>query len=93
MLEADIADGALGIGLLVAYAPGASPEEYLRVAALAAASGTPTFTHSRDLFEFTPDGPIDGAEEIVRAAGETGPACTTATSTAPRSGTPTEYSG
>ena len=71
-LEADLADGALGIGLLVSYAPGATPEEYLRVAALAAASGVPTFTHSRDLIEFTPDGAIDGAEEIVRAAGETG---------------------
>jgi N-acyl-D-aspartate/D-glutamate deacylase len=72
MLEADVADGALGIGMLVAYAPGAAPEEYLRVAALAAACGVPTFTHSRDLIEFTPDGPVDGAEEIVRAAGETG---------------------
>ena len=72
MLEADVADGALGIGMLVAYAPGATPDEYLRVAALAAASGVPTFTHSRDLVEFTPGGPIDGAEEIVRAAGETG---------------------
>jgi len=72
LLAADIADGALGIGLLVGYAPAASPEEYLRVAALAAASGVPTFTHSRDLVEFRPDGVIDGAEEIVRAAGETG---------------------
>jgi N-acyl-D-aspartate/D-glutamate deacylase len=72
ILEADVADGALGIGLLIGYAPGATPEEYLRVAALAAASGVPTFTHSRDLIEFTPDGAIDGAEEIVRAAGETG---------------------
>jgi len=72
MLEADIADGALGIGMLVAYAPGMAPEEYLRVAALASASEVPTFTHSRDLVEFTPDVPIDGAEEIVRAAGETG---------------------
>jgi N-acyl-D-aspartate/D-glutamate deacylase len=72
MLEADVADGALGIGMLVGYVPDAAPEEYLRVAALAAASGVPTFTHSRDLIEFTPDGPIDGAEEIVRAAGETG---------------------
>jgi N-acyl-D-aspartate/D-glutamate deacylase len=72
LLEADVADGALGIGLLVGYAPGASPEEYLRVAALAAGAGVATFTHSRDLIEFTPDGAIDGAEEIVRAAGETG---------------------
>ena len=35
-------------------------------------AGCATFTHSRDLIEFTPDGAIDGAEEIVRAAGETG---------------------
>ncbi|HEX7164978.1 MAG TPA: amidohydrolase family protein [Trebonia sp.] len=71
-LEADLADGALGIGVLAGYAPGADPAEYLRVAALAARTGTPTFTHSRDLAEFTPRTLIDGAEEIVRAAGETG---------------------
>jgi N-acyl-D-aspartate/D-glutamate deacylase len=71
-LEADIADGALGIGVLAGYAPGASPEEYLRVAALAAKAGVPAFTHSRDLVEFAPRTLIDGAEEIVRAAGETG---------------------
>jgi N-acyl-D-aspartate/D-glutamate deacylase len=72
ILEADAAAGALGIGLLLGYAPGTTPGEYVRVAALAAASGMPTFTHARDLIEFTPDGPVDGAEEIVRAAGETG---------------------
>ena len=72
VLEADITDGALGIGLLVGYAPGTAPQEYVRVAALASAAGLPTFTHARDLVEFTPDTPVDGAEEIVAAAGETG---------------------
>ena len=71
-LEADIADGALGIGVLAGYVPAARPEEYLAVAALAANASVPTFTHSRDLIEFAPDTLIDGAEEIVRAAGETG---------------------
>ena len=71
-LEADLADGALGIGVLLGYAPGADPAEYLRVAALAARAGAPTFTHSRDLVEFMPATLADGAEEIVRAAGETG---------------------
>jgi N-acyl-D-aspartate/D-glutamate deacylase len=71
-LETDLADGALGIGVLAGYAPGADPAEYLRVAALAARAGAPVFTHSRDLAEFTPRTLIDGAEEIVRAAGETG---------------------
>jgi N-acyl-D-aspartate/D-glutamate deacylase len=72
ILEADVADGALGIGLLLGYAPGTTPEEYVAVAALASAGRVPTFTHARDLIEFTPDGPVDGAEEIVRAAAETG---------------------
>ncbi|MGH3167039.1 MAG: amidohydrolase family protein [Trebonia sp.] len=71
-LEADLADGALGIGILAGYAPEASPAEYLAVAALAARARAATFTHSRDLVEFRPQVAIDGAEEIVRAAGETG---------------------
>ena len=71
-LAADLADGALGIGILAGYAPRTDPDEYLRVAALAASAGMPTFTHSRDMIEMMPDVPIDGAEEIVRAAAETG---------------------
>jgi N-acyl-D-aspartate/D-glutamate deacylase len=71
-ISADLADGALGIGLLLGYAPGVHPDEYLAVARLAAQAGTPTFTHCRDLVEFTPDTRIDGAEELVRAAGQTG---------------------
>jgi len=71
-LSADLADGALGIGVLLGYAPDASPAEYLRVAALAAAAGVPTFTHARDLIELVPATAIDGAEEITRAAAETG---------------------
>jgi hypothetical protein len=71
-LSADLADGALGIGMLVGYAPGSDPEEYLRVAQLAAQAEVPTFTHARDLIEVVPATLADGAEEIVRAAGETG---------------------
>jgi cytosine/adenosine deaminase-related metal-dependent hydrolase len=71
-LSADLADGALGIGLLLGYAPASSPEEYLHVCGLAAAAGVPTFTHARDLIEMVPNAPVDGAEEIVRAAGATG---------------------
>jgi N-acyl-D-aspartate/D-glutamate deacylase len=71
-LSGDLAEGALGIGVLVGYAPAASPDEYLQVAGLAAAAGVPTFTHARDMIELAPQTLIDGAEEIVRAAGETG---------------------
>lgn len=72
LLRRDLADGALGIGLLVGYAPRVRPEEYLAVARLAALAGLPTFTHARNLVEQVPDTPVDGAEEIARAAGETG---------------------
>jgi N-acyl-D-aspartate/D-glutamate deacylase len=71
-LAEDLADGALGIGVLLGYAPAASPAEYLRVAGLAAQAGVPTFTHARDLIEMVPATLADGAEEIVRAAAETG---------------------
>ena len=71
-LAADLADGALGIGVLLGYAPAVDPVEYLRVADLAARAGAPTFTHARDLIEMVPHAAIDGAEEIVRAAGQTG---------------------
>ncbi|MFI0465801.1 amidohydrolase family protein [Saccharopolyspora sp. 5N102] len=72
VLEADLADGALGIGILVGYAPWIDPSEYLAVAGLAARAGLPTYTHARELVEMDPQTPIDGAEEIVRAAAETG---------------------
>jgi N-acyl-D-aspartate/D-glutamate deacylase len=71
-LSADLADGALGIGLLLGYAPGTEPAEYLNIARLAAAAGVPTFTHARDLVELVPATLVDGAEEIVQVAAETG---------------------
>jgi cytosine/adenosine deaminase-related metal-dependent hydrolase len=72
ILEEDLAAGALGIGILVGYAPRVGPDEYVAVARLAARHGVPTYTHARELVEQDPTTPIDGAEEIVRAAGETG---------------------
>ena len=71
-LSADLGNGAIGIGVLLGYAPAASPAEYLRVAELAAEAGLPAFTHARDLIEMVPGAVIDGAEEIVRAAAQTG---------------------
>jgi hypothetical protein len=71
-MATDLADGALGIGVLLGYAPAVEAGEYLLVAALAAEAGVPTFTHARDLIEMVPNAAIDGAEEIVRAASQTG---------------------
>jgi hypothetical protein len=72
LLGSELAAGGLGIGVLLGYAAGTSPGEYLRVARLAAATRVPTYTHARALVEFAPHTPMDGAEELVRAASETG---------------------
>ncbi|MCE7012131.1 amidohydrolase family protein [Kibdelosporangium philippinense] len=71
-LYQDLADGALGIGILVGYAPQVDPDEFVMVAGLAAQAGVPTYTHARPLIEVDPGVPVDGASEIIRAAGETG---------------------
>ena len=71
-ISTDLAAGAVGVGVLIGYTPGVDPAEYLAVAELAAAAGVPTFTHSRDVVEMAPETLIDGAEEVVRAAGTTG---------------------
>ena len=64
-VRSELGDGALGIGVLVGYAPRVSPDEYLAVARLAAEAGAPTYTHARELVEADPTTPIDGSEEIV----------------------------
>ncbi|MDR2323161.1 MAG: amidohydrolase family protein [Microbacterium sp.] len=74
LLENELAAGALGIGVLMGYAPRSDPDEYLELARLAAAAHAPTFTHVRELIEADPATPIDGSEELVRAAAETGAA-------------------
>ncbi|UYM06903.1 amidohydrolase family protein [Solicola gregarius] len=74
LLERDLADGALGIGILMGYAPRTDPREFVAVAELAARANAPTYTHVRELVEADPTTPIDGSEEIVRAAAETGAA-------------------
>lgn len=74
LLAGEIADGALGMGVLLGYAPRSDPAEFLALARLAADANVPTFTHVRELVEADPTTPIDGSEEIARAAAETGAA-------------------
>ncbi len=69
-LRRELADGALGIGVLLGYCQEASADEYLSVAGLAAELGTATFTHVRELAR--PDSGIFGAAEAVTAALATG---------------------
>ena len=72
ILGRELADGALGIGILMGYAPRTDPAEMVAVAALAAEAGCATFTHVRELVETDPTTPIDGSTELGVVAAETG---------------------
>jgi len=70
MLGSELNDGALGIGILLGYCRESAADEYLEIAALAADTGTPTFTHVRE--SSRPDSGFFGAAEAVTAALTTG---------------------
>ena len=72
LLSNELADGALGIGILQGYAPRTDPSETVAVGRLAADAGVATFTHVRELVEADPTTPIDGSSEIAIVAAETG---------------------
>lgn len=69
-LREGLADGALGIGVLLGYCQEAPGAEYLDVAHLAAEERSATFTHVRELSR--PDSGLFGAAEVVTAALATG---------------------
>lgn len=72
LIDGELAQGGLGVGVLMGYAPMTDPGEFRAVARLAAAAGVPVFSHVRELIEVEPETPIDGSEEIVVVAAETG---------------------
>src|SRR4051794_1640240 len=72
ILREELADGALGIGVLMGYAPRSDPAELVAVGRLAAEAGVATYTHVREIVEADPTTPIDGSGEIARVAALTG---------------------
>jgi len=72
LLRDELADGALGIGVLMGYAPRTDPAELVAVGRLAAEAGVATYTHVRELIESDPTTPVDGSAEIALVAAETG---------------------
>lgn len=69
-LGASLADGALGVGVLLGYCQEATGAEYLDVAQFASDESSATFTHVRALSR--PDSGLFGAAEVVTAALATG---------------------
>jgi cytosine/adenosine deaminase-related metal-dependent hydrolase len=72
IIEGELGRGALGVGVLMGYAPRSDPAEFQAVARLAAGAGAPVYTHVRELVEADPQVPVDGVDEVVIAAAESG---------------------
>lgn len=65
LLEQGLEEGALGIGFLIRYTPGASPDEILHMFRVAAAHDVPAFAHVRK-------NEPEGLAEVIRDAEATG---------------------
>jgi hypothetical protein len=73
LIEENVADGAVGIGVLLGYAPETSRDEYFQVASLASRLGVPVFTHARYVGGGgEPHTSLEGAVEVIAAATGTG---------------------
>ena len=71
-VEQGLKEGAIGIGVLSGYAPGAGHKEHYAVAKLAKAHGVPTFTHVRHLSVIEPKSSFEAFEELIALAASTG---------------------
>ncbi len=91
LLANELAAGALGIGVLVGYAPSSDPAEFLAVAQLAAAAGVPTYTHVREWQRPTRTHRSTGPRRLCEPPRKPVPACITATSIPHRGDISTGY--
>ncbi len=71
-LREGIAEGAIGIGLLNAYAPGAGVKEMTEVCLVAAEAGVPTYTHVAFMANLDPRSSIEAYTRLIGYAGSTG---------------------
>ena len=72
LLEQEVAQGAIGIGVLLGYAAQSNRGEYFWLAQLAQRLGVPVFTHARGMSYEEPTMMLTGILEIVAAAAGTG---------------------
>jgi N-acyl-D-glutamate deacylase len=71
-LRRGLDEGAIGIGLLNAYAPGAGVKEMTEVCQVAAGRGVPTYTHIAYMANVDPRSSIEAYTRLIGYAGSTG---------------------
>ncbi len=73
-LRAEVIAGGLGIGMGIAYTPGATRSEVIETFRLAAERRVPVFTHVRSAGRVEPGSSIEAVAEVIAAAAVTGAA-------------------
>jgi N-acyl-D-aspartate/D-glutamate deacylase len=71
-LQQGLAQGALGVGMGLAYTPGATREESWRVFKVAAGQGVPVFVHVRSAGMIEPGSSIEAIHEVIGNAAGSG---------------------
>ena len=71
-LRAELLAGGLGIGMGIAYTPGATRSEVIETFRLAAERRVPVFTHVRSTGRVEPGSSIEAVAEVIAAAAVTG---------------------
>lgn len=71
-LDTQIRAGALGVGMGIQYAPGASRLEVLQIFRFAARKGLPVYTHVRSAGHADPGSSIEAVSEVIADAAVTG---------------------
>lgn len=71
-LSHELDQGALGIGMGIAYTPGATRSEVIQMFRLAAEHGVPVFTHVRSSGRIEPGSSVEAVSEVIAAAAITG---------------------
>lgn len=72
LVEQELVDGGLGIGVVTGYAPKTNREEYVALGELAAKYDVATFNHLRSKNSEEPDGAVEGFVEAIGVAASTG---------------------
>ncbi len=72
LMKGGLREGAIGFGFGLAYTPGASHRELLRLFELAAAHEAPVFVHLRSSRAFTHGGALAPFQEVIANAAATG---------------------
>ena len=71
-LRYELDQGALGVGMGIAYTPGSTRSEVIQTFRLAAQRGVPVFTHVRSSGRLEPGSSIEAVSEVIGAAAVTG---------------------